>query len=369
MPTRVFPVVLLTLLSSALSVLAAGADPVRFRVVSLGVAGDATGINESGAVTVTAPDGAFLVTGPRTVRISGAASATAVNDGGTVTGNTATSNQPYVWNSGDLRVLSSPSGSFASDLNNSNVVAGTLGAGFHAAIWRDGTPQLIFPGSDFSAAVGINNRGAVVGTVDNAAGNSQAYLWSASEGAQLLGDGANLGQAVDAFDINQRGVVVGEGFSGGVDVGFVFDPRFGLSRFELPPGALGLLPFAINDANWVVGEAFVPSDDEEHIPGPRGFVSFGFGIPMYLDELIRTGLPKLPGGSWEIESASDINSKGQIAATATHPRFGRLAVRLDPVEPTPEPATLLLLGTGAAAFGGRAWKCRRTRTGKGGNPD
>ena len=343
MRTRVLRIVVFALLLLECSVELASADPVRFRVVPLGLAGDATGINESGAVTVTADvqGDAFLVNGRDIVPIPGGAVAAAVNDKGTVTGFDV-GTRPYVWNGGDLRFLSPPVQGFALDINNSDVVAGQVEG--EPTIWRDGNPQRIFGGGPFGSANSINDKGTVVGGIDTAlCCFGEAFIWREGQGAQLLGENTN------ALGVNEHDVVVGQAFSSsGHEIGFFLDPEFGLSNFELPQGAIDLTPFAISDANWVVGKAFVPGDDEEQIPRPRGFVSFGFGPVLYLDDLVQTG--------WTIFSANDINNKGQIAATAFDPRSRTtVAVRLDPVEPVPEPTTLLLLGFGAAALGRRAW--------------
>jgi hypothetical protein len=327
----------------------ARADPIMFfRVVPL-IQGEATGINERGAVTVNTPDGPSLVDGQRIVRIHGASLATAVNDRDEVTGQSTTLH-PYRWANGVLQPLVAQAG-IGYDINNHGVVAGEEGGGPRATIWRNGLSRPIVSKEQISTASGINNRGEVVGGIfDPALGfeGNRAFIWSDAAGLQLLGANSF------ALDINDGGVVVGQAFSAaGGEVGFWFDPLRGFSNFELPPAAVGLLPLAVNDANWIVGNVLVPSDDEERIPIPRGFVSIGFGRPLFLDDL--TTLEE----GWRIAGASDVNNRGQIAAIAVHPFRGTMAVRLDPVEPIPEPATILLLAPFAAGVVARARRRRQ----------
>ena len=293
-----------------------------FEVVPLGLSGYPSGINERGLVTVTTDSGgAYLTDGVSLALVEGAASVTAVNAGGAVIGQSnQIVGQPYIWRREAMQLL--PVGSYGEvwDVNNRGVVAGQADGA--ATIWRDGLRISVLEHRAFSLSAAINNSGAVAGFIDDSElglDGIQAFIWRENRGVQFLGP------RTAALDINERGTVVGQAFTmAGVEVGFFFEPRHGLSHFELPETAVALTPYAINNSNWVVGSLMVPSDDEEQIPIPRAFLSFGAGPALLLDDYVRL----LDG--WTITFAYDINNRGQIAAVASHPFEGTMAVRLDP---------------------------------------
>ena len=95
-----------------------------------------------------------------------------------------------------------------------NAVALTFALLFSLAL--AGRPQLpqysivdlgLLPGGTFAEAHDVNNRGQIVGSGDNAAGNFRAILW---ENGQVIDLGTLGGALSRAWGINDRGQIVGE---------------------------------------------------------------------------------------------------------------------------------------------------------------
>ena len=88
-------------------------------------------------------------------------------------------------------------------------------SGIHAFIWsdKDGMRSLgSLSSENFSTALGINNRGQVVGT--EALGASHAFIWTAKDGIRDLNDLIPADSQivlVAALGINDRGQIVAYG--------------------------------------------------------------------------------------------------------------------------------------------------------------
>jgi probable HAF family extracellular repeat protein len=346
------------------------ADPLRFRVVNLGIDGEASGINESGWVAISTSTDGFISDGRRTISVGNNVSPQAINNNGVVVGLTndfAGPSQAFVWRNGSVSLLPAPTTTrvFASlglDINDGGVAVGMFvtvesGQFFNdAVIWRGQLPQAISVGSFFTRAEGINNQGTVVGAFRSAPdGADEAFVWTEADGLQPLGflpggpDGLNDSYALD---INDQATIVGRAHSNGQPVGFFYKSA-GMRSFDVPPGSLGISPNAVSNNDWTVGLGIELTDDDEQAQFNRAFLSRNFGLPVYLDTLLD---PASQG--WRISSAFDVNASGQIAATGFHPDFGSRALRLDPVAPVPEPGTILLLSAAGVAGGVRKWRLR-----------
>ena len=135
-----------------------------------------------------------------------------INDRGTVLG---FANQPFLWRHGrftdvDLTVPQ-PLGTQKPDrLNNRDQVVGFVfeNLQFRAALWSRGRViHLGDLGGGYSEALGINDRGEVVGRSRRADGSSGAFLW---RDGTMIDLGALTGAPrSEAFAINNRGQVVG----------------------------------------------------------------------------------------------------------------------------------------------------------------
>jgi len=111
-------------------------------------------------------------------------------------------------------------------INAGGTIAGflTYGAGspYHAVIWRDGA--MIDLGSS-AQALGLNDRGDVVGHVVDA-GGAHAFLYTNGEmlQLQLLVDNATGWTLTQANDVCDDGRIVGNGTFNGSQRGFVLTP-------------------------------------------------------------------------------------------------------------------------------------------------
>jgi probable HAF family extracellular repeat protein len=224
----------------------------------------------------------------------------ALNNEGAVAG-TYPSNgaaRAFLFRQGMLQDLGSLGGlqSFATSLNDSNIVAGNSDVGefssAHAFVFRDGTMHDlgVFPGGDFSSAEFINNAGDVAGS-STAPDGQRGFIFRNGQMTDI-GSLGFLGFS-EILDLNENGHVVGESINDDFQVrAFLYD---GTSMTDL--GTLGgALSSAqgINDLGVIVGHA----DDEEGIT--RAFV-YSNGTMTDLGTL---------GGTFS--GARGINNAGQI---------------------------------------------------------
>src|SRR5206468_8054419 len=118
-----------------------------------------------------------------------------------------------------LGTLPGDSGSESYAINDSGHVVGASSgrSGVHAWIWTDkeGMRNLgSLSEGEFSMALGINNRGQVVGISAVASGGSHAFIWTADGGMRDLNDlipAASGILVVAAVGINDRGQIIAYG--------------------------------------------------------------------------------------------------------------------------------------------------------------
>jgi probable HAF family extracellular repeat protein len=192
----------------------------------------------------------------------------------------------------DLGVLPGHNASSANDINEHEQIVGSSWSESaadevvveRAALWEDGViVDLGSLGGDFSEAIGINNRGQIIGTSMTAAGHQRAFLWQDG----LMTDLGTLGGNVStAIAINRRGQVIGTSTTAdGQTHGFLWDDGFmrDLGTF---------IPRKINRRGQLIGDV-----------GSRQLFFWQDGVLTDLS-------PNTPSGF-----ASDINDKGAIAGS------------------------------------------------------
>jgi probable HAF family extracellular repeat protein len=176
-------------------------------------------------------------------------------------------------------------------INDSGDVAGQSGE--NLMVWRK-QKALPLGGCCGGIAHGINNRGQVVGQVNDKEGHYSAFVWDTAHGLQSIAPPKSASSM--AVAINQQGHVLLKSFTPNA----VFLRREGkLTKVELSP-EFASQPLALNDCDVIVGEFGVSSEwnhafiwDEAH-----GFRN--------LNTLVDVGQ------EWNLETALSINDRGEI---------------------------------------------------------
>jgi probable HAF family extracellular repeat protein len=238
-----------------------------------------------------------------------------INESGQVAGygNTADGARGALWGSGavqQLPVLPGKSTSHAYDMNDNGLVVGQSG---NRAFIYDGTTMTslgTLPGGFFGAssiAYAVNDNGWVVGRSEGSDTFGQAFLWNGTT-MEGLGDLPNGYFLSSAYDVNNRGQVVGVGSitasaatasrafiwdadNGLVDLNMLIDrndPMFG-TGFRLTEAR------GINDLGQIVG--FGVFNGAEHaflltpVPEPHqyGMMLAGLGLVGWIVRRRRDG--------------------------------------------------------------------------------
>jgi probable HAF family extracellular repeat protein len=182
------------------------------------------------------------------------------------------------------------------------------GRGHRGFLLKSGPLQEIggLPGSDYSAALGINDLGQVVGSANTATG-MRAFRSRRTTGivalATLPGDSSSI-----AFAINRPGQAVGYS-SGPTGVrAVIWTPAGAIQALPMLPGCDSARGLALNDGGDVVGAC-------DTVSGPRAVLWEGGAVQ---------DLSTLPGhGSSE---ALSINANGVIVGSSGDPEAQRHAV-------------------------------------------
>jgi probable HAF family extracellular repeat protein len=179
----------------------------------------------------------------------------------------------------------------------------------HAVLWDKGTVSKLppLPGAGtFDEALGINDKGQIVGWSGAASGLEHIALWD-KHGVRDLGTlGGDWGEA---FAINNKGQLVGfsANVSGSGDP-FLWDNGV-LSDLGVLPGDVGGVALSINNQGQVAGVSGVETVNG-NLSNP--FTSHGV---LWVNGVLIDLQTKIPTGSgWTITVALGINDRGQIVA-------------------------------------------------------
>ncbi|HEX4332760.1 MAG TPA: hypothetical protein VH040_11520 [Usitatibacter sp.] len=160
-------------------------------------AGEATAVNLQGQVTGTLSGHAFLYTNGATQdlgTLGGFSGAKGLDDLGRVVGMSTDSNgtpYPFLWSKGAMQAMPGPSGSGAIDIDDAGLVIGSaegtygyyLDGGTYTRL--DTLPAVVAKGWRHLEPTGVNNRGWIVGTATDGAGNLRAFLLVPSRPAAM----------------------------------------------------------------------------------------------------------------------------------------------------------------------------------------
>ena len=209
----------------------------------------------------------------------------------------------FLWEDGfmkDLGTLPGAIGSVALGINNRGQVVGYsfTTQGQDAVLWQDGTMTVLelLPGFTTGAAFDINNRGQIVGVNGNPAGVFHAVLW---HGDAVIDLGTLPGGHTSvAHAINNRRQIVGESFGTGDSHAVLWSHG---ALFDL--GTLGADPSRATDIN-----------DRGQIVGFSSGDTTGFRAFLWEDGTM-IDLGALPGSAPE-SFATAINRHGQIVGSS-----------------------------------------------------
>jgi probable HAF family extracellular repeat protein len=278
----------------------------------------------------------------------GASSASAINAGGQVLGNTGStllpsysSNYGYLLNEGtvaQIPTLPAPydTQNLVMAINAVGQIVGessTSTGAVHGFLYSNGAMiDLGTLGGASSTANAINDAEQVVGDACTAGGSAHAFLYD--DGAMT--DMGTLGGTVsDATSINAFGEIVGFSTFDAADIGqhaFIY-----LAGLMIDLGTLGGLnseASSVNDYGQVVGYADTDTGQDAFL--------YSAGVMTDLNSLID------PSSGWTIVDANAINDMGEIAATGYYGENGNFETLL--LTPVPEPGAAYLLPLLAAAL-------------------
>jgi probable HAF family extracellular repeat protein len=263
--------------------------------------------------------------------------AISINNQGQIVGNSTTAGfgtHAFIYENGSMRDLV-PNGpdSLASAINDQGQIIGLNIDTLRASLLVNGTAiDLGTPGPQMSFAMGINNRGQIVGNYDlrDRFGSTatRAYLYDAGKVTDLgtlYGNNPPELPFTSAEAINDQGQIVGRGdTSTGHTHAFLYSN--GVMRDLGTLGMRSSQAYSINNLGEIVGILTATA------PQHHGFI-YRDGLMSDLNDLIESD------SGWTIQWARDINDFGLIAAVGVKDGVSRGII----LTPIPEPAALFLL--------------------------
>ena len=186
-------------------------------------------------------------------------------------------------------------------------------------------------GSPKSSANAINNNGDAVGlsstTNDDGFQVDRAVMWPDEDPMNPIDLGDLIGgqDFSVAEDVNDLGQVVGSSEAGSGIRAFSWTQETGMVALDIPDGRQTSQAWGINNLNQIVGE----SDEQAVLWDPI------MGV-LDLNVLLDAS-----GNGWDLDTAFDINNRGQIVGLGINPDGDSHAFLLNPI---PEPSALAILG-------------------------
>lgn len=202
----------------------------------------------------------------------------------------------------------------AKAINNAGQITGEESPG-GPFVWSAGKTRML-GGCCGGRAFSINNSGQVAGELDDREGHYSAFIWDSQRGMQSVAPpGA---RSSSALAINNLGHILIQSFSPN-QIFLRADSK--LTSVDLSP-ELASQPLALNDCDEIVGE-YGPASDYY-----RAFIWDRKNGFRDLDHLVDKS------ERWNLQSAVDINSRGEIVGTGERANQGDVGFLLIP---TPEP--------------------------------
>jgi probable HAF family extracellular repeat protein len=279
-------------------------------------------INSSGAIAGKA-EGEQVVTwtrdeGIREVSIParlGSVEPMGLNEKGDIVGQftatTTNKGQAFAYIQGKFQLLSEAP-SQAKAINDSGQIAGEESPG--PVLWR-GSKSRQLAGCCGGRVFAINNRGEVVGELNDREGHYSAFVWNDERGLRIVAPAGS--RSSTALAINNSGHILIQGFSP--------NQIFLRDHDRLTPVALSpefaSQPLALSNCDVIVGE-YGTSSDYYH--------AFIWDRQNGFRDLNRL-LDKAEG--WNLESAVDINERGEIIGSGDHAGESDAGFLLVPEEP------------------------------------
>jgi probable HAF family extracellular repeat protein len=249
-----------------------------------------------------------------------------INDAGEVVGYSNTSTGlsteynfiAFQWTSAggmvNLGKLSGGNSSCAFQINSSGVIAGDSFVNstvVDAANWTNSKIKSLgaLPKSIFTAALGINNNGEIVGESVFSYGppfTSHGFDWTSSGGMKDLGT-LSGGDTSMANAINASGVIAGQSNSGSVLTWHAvkWSASNEIEDLGTLPGGTYSIAFGINDSSQIVGYGNI-NDNAAH-----AMLWTSTGGMQDLNDLIPAN------SGWVLINANAINDSGQITGYGT----------------------------------------------------